>query len=60
MQNIIKEELSDFDIFFKFLKDHLEPITREILNIFLEQTVGNTKILNQIANEIQYKITKNL
>lgn len=60
MKKILNEDISEFGTLFKFIKNYLEPITRDILNIFLERMVGNNKTLNQIATEIDNEIYSKL
>ena len=37
MRNLFNEDDSDSLVFFKFIKDYLEPVTRNILNEFLQK-----------------------
>jgi hypothetical protein len=56
VKRIIGEDGTAFDVLFKFVKIYLEPITRDILNGFLQKILDNNKGLSRIANELDGEI----
>ena len=60
IKKIIENDLNDFGTLFNFIKVHLEPITRGILNKFLIELSKSEKDLEEIATEIDINILNKL
>lgn len=56
MRKFSNKDDSNFLILFNFIKEHLEPITRNILNKFLQMMLADNKNLDQIASDIDNAI----
>ena len=56
IKKILQNDYSDFGILFYFIKDHLDQITRDILNNFLLKLQNNEEPIEKIAAEIDTEI----
>ena len=56
IKKILQNDYSDFGILFYFIKDHLEQITRDILNSFLSKLQNNKEPIEKIATKIDAEI----
>jgi predicted HicB family RNase H-like nuclease len=56
MRKFFNKDDSDFLVFFRFMNEYLEPLTREILNEFLKKMLGDNKNVTQVADAIDNEV----